>query len=193
MKKLFTFVLIILFSFILFSQVDKKPVFRKAYWGMSKDEVKKIETAKLKTKPEKMTYKSFDDLLFNDIDYDDVNTLVYEEKLFLVPVNLFYSFINDKLYQGRYSYRTSELSDGKSIYELFKTKLTEKYGKPNETSPVSPGSEDYYQSVEWEKPGVKILLYFLGKGTSRIQVLLYYHNPDVNVGKIFEKMEKDKI
>lgn len=194
MKKLLIFALIVLFSFCLFSQEEKKPDFRKAFWGMSQADVKKLES-------EKIEGESNDGLMYND-------------RVFGINCIVGYLFIKDKLYKGVYDFSAplnahSNSSDYLNDFETIKSKLNEKYGIPKKDKTIwkdelyKDKPSDWGTAVsagqlvrfcEWGKPGSIITLQIFGDNFE-ISLRLDYEHPDYEKLKeaADKEKEKDKI
>jgi len=182
LKKLFVFALSVLFSFCLFSQEEKKPDFRKAFWGMSQEEVKKLESEK-------------------PID-ENSERLTYKDNLFGIDCSVAYLFVKDKFYKGIYVFSEpmnvhSREMDYLNDYDNIKSKLKEKYGKPKNNRTTwkhnlykdEPADWGIAVSIghlvkwcDWDKPGVIIRLLLFGEN-HKIGLTLGYEHPD------FEKIQ----
>lgn len=87
--------------------------FRNVNWDMTKNEVKKDETASLKNEnPEKQTLSYFGITLFSK------------------PAELVYQFDNAKLKKASYFVELDLNEDPIKFYELFKDSINNKFGKP---------------------------------------------------------------
>jgi hypothetical protein len=86
--------------------------FRQTSWGMSKEEVKTIESAEL--------------------DYESDDILGYNVKIGIKNFLCGYYFLEDKLYRAGYHYLDNHTNDNDYIveYEELKELLIQKYGEP---------------------------------------------------------------
>jgi hypothetical protein len=108
----------------------RKPNFREASWGMSKEEVIKIEGEEPIDKVD---------------DPAGLDVIGYEGKAGNLECFFIYAFAEDKLVQGKYMFKPEHSNKNLFIvdFENVKSSLTEKYGKPindltvwnNENSP----------------------------------------------------------
>ncbi len=158
------------------SQTD----FRDTKWGMSKEEIRKIEKAKLIK--------------------EEGNLMFYEGQVGGKICLIVYIFVQDKLVRSKYmvtekhTNQNDYISDYKSLKEL----LTQKYGKPTEDDEfwkndlykddysqwgfaVSLGHHSYY--TIWETPSTKIFDSLTGDNY-RITLQIEY------VSKQFKDLEK---
>jgi hypothetical protein len=117
-------------EFVLKPEQESVFSFRKTNWGMSKAQVKKLETGKI----------------LND---DDV--LMYEGNIAGLETYIVYNFVDDKLVRASYIYkeRHSNKSDYLSDYLSVQKILINKYGKPAEEETLWKNDlyKDDYQ--EW--------------------------------------------
>lgn len=190
MKKLFIFALGVLFSFCLFSQEEKGPDFRKAFWGMSQEEVKKLESER---------------------PIDENNEYVkYKDNLFGIDCSLAYLFIKDKFYKGIYVFSEPMNVHSKEIdylddYDNIKSRLKEEYGKPKNNRIVWKHNlyknepKDYGIAVSlgqlvkwcyWDKPDLLIRLLLFGSNR-KIDLTLGYEHPDFEKIKAAADKEKE--
>ena len=90
------------------------PDFRKINWGMPKDEVKKIETAKLQKESDKQ--------------------LIYSTEVAGFKTTLIYLFYGDKLTRAAYIFMAEHSNNSLFIDDFKKTDdlLTKKYGTPTQ-------------------------------------------------------------
>lgn len=89
------------------SNVNKQKDFREVTWGMTKEQVKKLETSKLIGEKE--------------------NAIAYNGTVSEVSSGILYTFADNKLVSAGYLISSPTLS----TYDDFKKILTEKYGKPD--------------------------------------------------------------
>jgi hypothetical protein len=169
MKKNISLLLIILciltiFNLVLFSE-ETKYDFRKTNWGMSKEQVKATED--------------------NKLSYEDNNILGYEMYIYEKYSWCAYYFLEDKLYQGRYTLNNvihTNFNDYKYDYELFKGILIKKYGKPKIMGSVSSsGSESEFSDywVSWETSTTKIELILTGDNIYALKLFLSYTSKEL--------------
>lgn len=160
--------------------------FRKTYWGMSKNQVKKIETAKPKLKPNEQDYQLDNNLILENINYDDANILVYSDSLYnITPVTIIYFFKNDRLCKACYLYH-NDYRFCDDAFMIFRTQLIEKYEKPQEDYFITPTSK----VICWKTPRTKMLLTIvpLLKDESKGSVAIDYISPDA-----LKEKDDDKI
>jgi len=194
MKKSFIFFLLALLPLMMFSQEEKKPDFRKAFWGINKVEVKKLETGK-------------PDLENNEL-------LSYKDRLFGIDCSVGFIFIKNKLYKGVYLFSEptnshSNKTDYLNDYDTIKGKLIEKYGNPKTDETI--WKDDLYKDqqsdwgmaisighlakyCEWEKPGSLITLQIFGDNYE-LSLKLDYEHPEYKKLKeaADKEMEEDKF
>jgi hypothetical protein len=117
--------------------------FRKTNWGMSRQEVMKVE----KTKP-------FDNRLV-EVDNEKFYRIIYESSAEGYKCNIIYFFdLKDKLYEGIYSFIDAFESQGQyiSVVKNFIRILSEKYGQPvNRTSILT-------NKISWKANNTSITL-----------------------------------
>ncbi|HUU87064.1 MAG TPA: hypothetical protein VMX17_04850 [Candidatus Glassbacteria bacterium] len=189
MKKSIIVILMVLFSTMIFSQEEKKPEFRKAFFGMTQAEVKKLESDKLV--------------------HETKELLFYEDSLFGINCNVGYFFMKDKFAKGGYYFSGprnphSNKTDFVRDYENIKAKVVEKYGKPkadktiwkNDLYKDDPSEWGMAVSVghlvkycTWERPEVVMSLEIFGDNY-KINLKLDYMHPDFD--KMKEAADKEK-
>lgn len=177
------------FFLVSFAQEERKPEFRKAFFGMSKDEVKKLESEKPL--------------------HETAEILFYEDTLFGINCNYGYLFIKDKLAKGVYLFSGernphSNKTDYVRDYENIKIKIIEKYGKPKidktiwkddlyKDDPSEWGMAvavgDLIKYSTWERPEVEMSLELYGDNHD-ITLKLDYKHP--NFEKMKEAADKEK-
>lgn len=112
-------------------QSKRSSAFRKAEWGMSKDQVKKIENIKISQENEEM--------------------IAYKGELSTFDVLILYVFTKDKLVRGIYGITESHMNktDHISDYSILKELLNKKYGEP--TQDTKHWKKDLYRDdpQEW--------------------------------------------
>ena len=91
---------------------EEKYHFRKARFGMSMAEVKKLEETELVS--------------------EDENIIRYKDTVLNKSVHVSYQFVNNQFFRGTYLIKEEYLNENKYIadFEKFKKALLEKYGKP---------------------------------------------------------------
>lgn len=90
---------------------SKEPNFREVYWGMSKEEVKKIENKKAKV----------------DTVYKGKEVVGYDINVNKKPMTLYYYFINDKLLEAMYNIYYEDFMS--ATMNSLTPSLNKKYGK----------------------------------------------------------------
>ncbi len=145
--------------------------FRQANWGMSKEEVRAIESAE----PD---YESEDGLGY-DVTIDGKNFLCL------------YAFLEDKLYQAGYHYVDTHVNDNNYIvnFEELKELLIQKYGKPKVDEiiwkndlfkddiqhwgmAICMGHLEYYTA--WENESTRTLIKLYGDNYEISMIIGYY-------------------
>jgi hypothetical protein len=176
MKKIIWLALVSWLSLCVFSQNERRPVFRKAFWGMKKIEIKKTEgTAPiLENGNPKNSGKLTDYYQINETDQDEY--LVFEDKLFDFPGAVIYKFINGKFYRGVFRFVAPEELKISEIYDAIKKKYLAQYGRP---------ARDAYKMISWDLGDKNITLSKL-----RSQVEITYFCPDVNAMMAQDSREK---
>lgn len=116
----------------------QEPDFRSCFWGMQKEEVKKVE-------------KEF-------LEYEDQECLIYSTSLFNIDCYLLYYFTRDnKLYESGYLF-VKEYVDPRSYiidYQKVKNLIEKKYGKPY------LDRENWTNDLFKDNPGTALQLGFL--------------------------------
>ena len=109
MKKIMIIIILLLFSLYLYSDPD----FRNVNWGMTKEEVKQIETIKFEEE--------------ND------NMLIYSTRISNLDAILFYVFVGNKLTKAGYLFTEEHSNDNLFIDDFKKIDalLIKKYGAPD--------------------------------------------------------------
>ena len=178
--------------------------FRKTNWGMSKEQVKATEDKEPDDEYE------FDAMLGYD---EDITVISYDVTISGKDFNCTYSFLEDKLYNGRYFFTGDHADKNLYIddYEELKEILTKKYGKPmtdkmiwmndlykNDKSHWGMAIDEgdlIYETV-WETPTKRIYLE-LSNGKFGINLTLSYLRKELIewIDKIKEEKDKqaDKI
>lgn len=169
MKQLFVVVLALI-SFTTFAQTD----FRKAKWGMSKLQIKKIESAELVAEAE--------------------DVILYSSKLASLETDVGYSFVGGKLIVG--SYRLTEKHTNKNDYirdyETLKGLLTKKYGSPI-VDKITWKNDLYKGDIQDYGMAISIghLTYFCKWTTDRTEIIfvLYGDNYEVSNALKYSSIE----
>ena len=202
MKKVIFILLIIssilvIFTLSLYAAEATKYDFRKTNWGMSKEQVKATEDAKLDIEDDSKPGCFI--LAYSNIKIDGRDSICV------------YYFLEDKLYQSAYGFLRKHSNDNFYIddYENLKGILTKKYGKPvldNVTwrndlfkddkqswgLAVSIGHLEYFSS--WETSTTYIMLGLDGDNY-KIDLTLGYSSRELEewVKKIKEEQEKSQL
>jgi len=116
MKKLISLLVLVTVFFPV--SVEAKDVeslpngFRKATWGMTRNQVKATESGKIMR--------------------DSENALAYKGSVGNADVLIFFFFVSDKLVRGKYSFLTEHTNKNEFIsdFERIKSTLKDKYGDP---------------------------------------------------------------
>jgi hypothetical protein len=141
---------------------DTSNDFRDTKWGMSKEEVKVIESS--------------------EINEEDADEIIYKVEHYTQPFFCGYKFENGKLHQGYYIWDGSYLNPDNYIvnYSQLKELLTREYGKPGIDEVI--WEDDYPFKTEkmqgyalftnhvtlasgWETENTKIMLILINNGT----------------------------
>lgn len=173
--KVFLFLILAVLLISVLSFAQEKYDFRKTRWGMSKEEVKLSEGRKP--------------------DYDNGETIAYAgEKIANLRVNVYYSFVNDKLYRGGYGLAEKYIFKNKYIddYKKLKELLVKKYGQPLIDRQI--WHDDLYKDdpIEW---GLAIsighLEYLAGweRDNTNIRLVLEGENYKINLFVVYESKQ----
>ena len=181
MKSLSAGMIISIISFLNFVwAVDYD--FRKAKWGMSREEVKASEN-------------------LNPTEEDDIG-IEYETIVLNHDVLLFYSFAHGKLWSAKYNcggvLRPGPKCKSVSIYEDFKGMLTRKYGPPKkEDEPKdwkkTVSAAEMEVSTEWETDTTRIGCLIKRQGKSLFFEAYYVSKELEQLGKEFLATKIKKI
>jgi hypothetical protein len=169
---------------------DKEHGFRGAKWGMSFDEVKRLETEPIDT----------------DISTDTL--LAYDTKVGGLRCLAGYVFINNKLVRGKYILTEKHANDNRYLddYLSLKKLLTEKYGKPAEDEVLwqdnvyknrpdsygtAIGAERLSLFAVWKTAGEEITLFIRGKNFD-IRVAVEYKSLRLQHEADKKKAEEDR-
>ena len=181
MKKLLLTAILLLVAYSLFAQ------FRDTKWGMSRQEVKRIEGSQI-------------------IDEAEVG-VIYADKLMGFDVYVLYSFFKDQLSQGSYIFRQKHSNNGLFIedYEVLKKALDKKY--ENKVIDKVVWKNDLWKDdrshwgnaiamghlvyrTKWETADTNI--YFSLSGDNfEVKMLLTYNSRELE-GKVEEQEEKEQ-
>jgi len=167
MKQIFTTAILILTCSLVFGQTETD--FRKVNWGMSKSEVKQVETSELVQ--------------------EETNSLAYRTDLAGFNALAGYIFAGDKLTRGKYvlledhSNKNDFISDYKKLKEL----LTKKYGNPDKDETI--WKNDLYKD-DYEDWGTAIsighLIYYSTWKTERTELTLYLSGENYSISTVIE-------
>lgn len=198
--KILILILIFMFPFsYIYSQQNKTEThFRMTSWGMTQDEVKKLETGEfIKESKSKST---------------GLNILTYKGQAGALKCVVGYFFAEGQLVEGRYIFY--EQHTNKNLYitdfKEVKVQLTEKYGEPSEDKVV--WGNDLYRDdpshhgmaisvghlamqITWELPTTKIRLRLIGDNY-KISHWLDYKSEikeHIELAKIAEEKAKKTI
>jgi len=136
--------------------------FRDTKWGMSREEVKAIESA--------------------EINEEDADEIIYKVEHYSQDFFCGYKFVNDKLHQGYYIWDGSYLNPDHYIqaYDDIKEFLIEDYGTPKvdeviweddfpfktkKTQGYALFTNDVFLTAGWETENTKIILVLMNIGT----------------------------
>lgn len=157
---------------------DKSPTFRNTTWGMSKEEVLKVENAELGTQ--------------------DDNTLLYAYKIDGLDSFLFYNFIDDKLFKSGYmiNIERTNPTDFITDYKKLKDGLLKKYGQP--TSDEEVWKDDQYKDRpnEWGMAvltGDLIYKAIWGTEDTAIMIMLQGDNFEETLAIAYESKEFGEV
>jgi len=172
--------ILVIFASILFAE-EAKYDFRKTNWGMNKEQVRATE----------------DNKLGNKLSYEDNNILGYEMYVYEKYSRCAYYFLEDKLYQGRYTLNNvthTKETDYIYDYKFFKEILIKKYGKPKIMGSLPLGSAflDYW--VSWETFTTKIELMLTTDNNNALKLFLSYTSKELEEWvKQTEKKEASNV
>jgi hypothetical protein len=151
MKKICIFILVMVFHLSLYAQNTNHINPRHTIWGMSKNEVLKME--------QKNNLK---------VEYQDTNTLGFITQVSSLDCMIAYNFTDNKLIGVVYMFTVTHSSYSFYIddYEKIKNSFVEKYGNPdrNKQTWTSESFKDYYNSDN-EQRGMAIGMGYLQYAT----------------------------
>jgi len=165
------------------------PAFRKAYWGMTQQQVIDSEG----TQPE----------------YKKDHMLMFKDSLLNFPVYAVYLFDNGKFYAGKYGFiqKHTNKNDFIDDYEKIKAALIKKYGMPKDDDKFWKNKlykDDLSQwgfaitlghleiSTSWETIKANILLQLTGDNYD-ILFVLQYHDPNYHKSEASEEKDLEKL
>lgn len=117
---------VILFDNGKWKDAENDPHFRQAFWGMSKDQVKQKETARIIQ--EDMNAKGIEN-------YDIIG---YEGQVLGLPASIIYVFAEDKLVRTQYVLTAKHANENDYIkdYKKVRDGLADKYRKPEKDETI---------------------------------------------------------
>ena len=152
------------------SEKHKDPDFRNTNWGITSEQVKMLESAKLVL--------------------DNGRMLSYESVVGGLPCQIVYIFVNDQLVNGHYFFKSPQGNDNAPIesYDKLKKSISEKYGTPvlddaKWKSDTYKGQSDKVGlaiksgqltlAAEWGTPSSEVWLFLAGEN-SQIKLSMKY-------------------
>lgn len=166
-KLIFVIAMMILNSSIIYSQSESD--FRNVNWGMSKSEVKQVETSKLAQ--------------------EETNSLFYRTELAGFNAFVGYIFAGDKLTRGKYVLLEdhSNKNDYISDYKKLKKLLTKKYGIPEKDESIWKNNlyKDDYEDWGTAISIGHLINYSMWK-TNRTDVTLYLSGENYKISTVIE-------
>ena len=173
---------LMIFSICGCSQKHKEPDFRKTNWGITSEQVKILEDAKLVM--------------------DNGKMLSYDGTVGGYPCQIAYLFVEDQLTISHYFFKIEHAADSLYIqdYEKLKKAVSEKYGAPrlddatwkDEMSRRSNAkigqairAGNVKLAAQWETPATEVWL-FLGGENSQIKLSMKY------MSKLLAGMKEDE-
>lgn len=170
------------------SNADEKVVnhFRCSDWG---DSIQKVRNS------EKILPYSEDKRSELDNAYD----LLYKDTLLGRTVYVDYSFFDNKLFIGGYSFKTEYENHSEHVLEDYyklKLVLTEKYSEPESQKPLD---ENYLKFSEWKinikERDTTIRLSIMKKDYSKFHLSVYYYDDKIfdEYMKMLEEQKKRKL
>lgn len=152
------------------SEKHKEPDFRETNWGITSDQVKMLEDAKLVM--------------------DNGKMLSYDGIVGGLPCQIVYLFVKNQLTNGHYFFKAEHAADSLYIhdYEKLKGVISEKYGRP--ILDDATWKDDTYRSrgekvglairsghlqlaAQWETPTTEVWLFLVGEN-SQIKLSMKY-------------------
>jgi hypothetical protein len=163
---------LVLMAFVICgcSEKHKEPDFRNTNWGITSDQVKMLEDAKLVMDTGKML--SFDGVVGG------------------LPCQIVYLFVRNQLTHGHYFFKAEHAADTLHLrdYEMLKAAISEKYGRPRlddatwkddtykrsgEKVGLAVKSGHLKLAAQWETPTTEVWLFLVGEN-SRIKLSMKY-------------------
>ena len=152
------------------SEKHKEPDFRNTNWGITSEQVRMLESARLVL--------------------DNGKMLSYEGMVAGLPCQIVYIFINNQLVNGHYFFKSPQGDDKAPIqsYDRLKTAVSEKYGTPvlddaKWKSDTYKGQSDKVGlaiksgqlslATEWETSSTEVWLFLTGEN-SQIKLSMKY-------------------
>ncbi len=181
MNARFVPVLLVLLIVGACSEKHKEPDFRNANWGITSEQVKMVENAKLVM--------------------DNGKMLSYDGTVGGIPCQIVYVFVRNQLIESHYFLKAEHKSDNTFIqdYDKLKSTLTEKYGTPalddatwkndvykgnNDKVGLALRSGHLTLAAEWGTPSTEVWLFLTGDN-SQIKLSLKYVSKEL--GKLQEE------
>jgi hypothetical protein len=165
------------------SEKRKEPDFRNTNWGITGEQVKILETARLVL--------------------DNGKMLSYDGTVGGLPCQIVYIFVKNQLTNGHYFFKTAHAADSLHLrdYENLKQAISTKYGAPRVDD--ATWHDERYRgdarkvglalraghmklAAEWETPTTEVWL-FLGGENSQIKLSMKY------VSKLLGNMREDDV
>jgi hypothetical protein len=163
---------LVLMAFLFFGCLEKhkEPDFREANWGITSDQVKMLEDAKLVM--------------------DNGKMLSYDGIVGGLPCQIVYLFVKDQLTNGHYFFKAEHTADSLHIhdYEKLKEVISKKYGRPllddatwkddtyrgrGEKVGLAIKSGHLKLAAQWETPTTEVWLFLVGEN-SEIKLSMKY-------------------
>jgi hypothetical protein len=163
---------LVLMAFFIFgcSEKHKEPDFRNTNWGITSEQVKMLESAKLVM--------------------DNGKMLSYDEMVGGIPCQIVYLFVKDQLTNSHYFFKAEHAADSLHIhdYEMLKAVISEKYGRPRlddatwkddtyrssgEKTGLAIRSGHLQLAAQWETPTTEVWLFLVGEN-SKIKLSMKY-------------------
>jgi len=172
-------------------ELSSKRHFRKTYWGMSKEQIKKVESSEF-IKEEK-----------GGGAFKGLNMLIYKDNIVSLDCFIVYYLAENQLTRGRYLFIEEHSNENLYISDFkdIKNQLTQKYGKPKRDDVIwlndlyKDDPSDYGMAIsvghlrylaEWDLPETEIQLVLQGDNY-KISCWADY------IGKAFKRLEKNAI
>lgn len=158
------------FSICGCSEKHKEPDFRNTNWGITSDQVKILESAKLVM--------------------DNGKMLSYDGIVGGLPCQIAYLFVRNQLTSSHYFFKAEHAADSLHIhdYEMLKEAISEKYGRPRLDD--ATWKDDTYRgsgekvglavklghlklAAQWETPTTEVWLFLVGED-SQVKLSMKY-------------------